>query len=69
MTLSAIVSTQVHLVFIDPKANCLAYLGLPLWNLGFPDQALKRGSEAVAFAQELPDPYSLASAQYFLTTI
>lgn len=31
-----------RLVVVDPKANCLGYLGMALWTLGFPDQALKR---------------------------
>jgi predicted ATPase len=58
-----------RLVVVDPKANCLGYLGLTLWNLGFPDQALKRGREAVAFARALPHPHSLAATEYFLSTI
>ena len=58
-----------RLVVVDPKASCLGYLGLALWNLGFPDQALKRGREAVAFAQALPHPHSLAAAGYFLSLI
>ena len=58
-----------RLVVVDPKANCLGYLGLALWHLGFPDQALKRGREAVAFAQALPHPHSLAAAGYFLSII
>jgi tetratricopeptide (TPR) repeat protein len=58
-----------RLVVVDAKTNCLGYLGLALWNLGFPDQALKRGREAVAFAQALPHPHSLAAAGYFLSLI
>ena len=58
-----------RLVVVDPKASCLGYLGLALWNLGFPDQALKSGREAVAFAQALPHPHSLAATGYFLSNI
>jgi class 3 adenylate cyclase/predicted ATPase len=58
-----------RLVVVDPKANCLGYLGMALWTLGFPDQALKRGREAVAFAQSLPHPHSLAATGSFLSTI
>jgi predicted ATPase len=36
-----------------------------LWHLGYPDQALKRSHEALAIAQTLSDPMSLALAQFF----
>ena len=36
-----------------------------LWFLGYPDQALKRSHEALALAQELSHPYSLAYALIF----
>ena len=39
---------------------------MTLWLLGYPDQALKRSQEAVALAQKLSHPYSLAQALYFL---
>jgi len=35
---------------------------LTLWTLGYPDQALKRGNEALALAHALSHPLSLASA-------
>jgi tetratricopeptide (TPR) repeat protein len=56
-------------VVVNPKANCLGYLGMALWALGFPDEALKRGREAVAFARALPHPHSEAAAGNFLSTI
>jgi predicted ATPase len=37
-------------------------MALVLWFLGYPDQALKRGPEALALAQELSHPHSLAYA-------
>jgi adenylate cyclase len=51
---------------VDAKANVLSYLAITLWDLGYPDQALKRAYEAVAFAQALPHMHSLASAQCIL---
>src|SRR5580698_1043890 len=60
---------KATLVVVDPKANGLGYLGLTLWTLGFPDQALKRGREAVAFARALPHAHSVAAAEYFLSTV
>jgi predicted ATPase/class 3 adenylate cyclase len=47
----------------DTGVNCLSYMALTLWTLGYPDQALKRGSEAVALAQVLSHPLSLAFAE------
>ncbi len=46
----------------DPGVACLSWLALALWCLGYPDQAQKRVHEAVALAQELAHPYSLAFA-------
>ena len=43
--------------------SCLSYMALTLWTLGYPDQALKRGNEAVALAQALSHPLSLAFAE------
>jgi predicted ATPase len=42
---------------------------MALWTLGFPDETLKRGREAVAFARALPHPHSEAAAGNFLSTI
>ena len=36
---------QATLVVVDPKANCLGYLGMTLWSLGFPDQALREAAK------------------------
>ena len=47
----------------DTGVNCLSYMALTLWTLGYPDLALKRGNEAVALAQELSHPLSLAFAE------
>ena len=40
--------------------RCFNYAALTLWTLGYPDQALMRLHEALAHAQELSHPYSLA---------
>ena len=44
----------------DPGAICLSWLSSALWLLGYPEQALKRSREAIALAQELSHPHSLA---------
>jgi len=41
-------------------------MALTLWQLGYPDQALMRGNEALALAQRLSDPQSLVLAERFL---
>ena len=45
--------------------RCLAYAANTLWCLGYPAQAVRRGQEALALAQHLAHPYSLAQAQFF----
>ena len=40
----------------DPGVTCRAYAATALWLLGYPAQALRRGHEAVALAQELATP-------------
>jgi class 3 adenylate cyclase/predicted ATPase len=42
------------------KIECLTNACWTLWTLGYPDQALKRGDEALALAQAGPDPFLLA---------
>jgi class 3 adenylate cyclase/predicted ATPase len=44
---------------------CIAHAALTLWCLGFPAQALRRSQEALALAQALAYPWSLAFAQHF----
>jgi predicted ATPase len=46
----------------DPGATSLYWGALALWYLGYPDQALQMGQQAVTLAQELSHPYSLAYA-------
>jgi predicted ATPase len=46
----------------DPKVGCLCWAAWALGALGSPDQALERVHEALALAQELAHPFSLAYA-------
>jgi tetratricopeptide (TPR) repeat protein len=64
---SALYDAQQHhdLAFIyglDPGAGCLGIAAEALWQLGYPEQALKRSYEAVTLAQDLSHPFSLACA-------
>jgi class 3 adenylate cyclase/predicted ATPase len=48
-----------------PGVRCLAYAASTLWCLGYPAQAVRRCQEALALAQELTHPHSLAYAQHW----
>ncbi len=50
---------------LDPGVHCLSYAAWALWLLGYPDRAMQRSHEALAWAQELSHPFSLAAALYF----
>jgi class 3 adenylate cyclase/predicted ATPase len=54
---------------VAPGIVCLAYMALTLWCLGSPTQAVQRSQEALALAQELAHPLSLAFAQFFAVTL
>ena len=45
-----------------PGFHGRAYKSYALWNLGFPDQALRLSAETVALARQLADPMSLSIA-------
>jgi len=49
----------------DLGVTCLGYTAWTLWQLGYPDQALQKGHEALALAQTLSHPMSLAFAEAF----
>jgi predicted ATPase len=49
---------------VDAGVRCLSYAAWTLWHLGYPDQALKRGNEALELAQGLSHPLSLAFAEH-----
>jgi class 3 adenylate cyclase/predicted ATPase len=48
-----------------PGPRCLAVAANALWCLGYPAQGVRRSQEALALAQDLIHPYSLAAAQHF----
>jgi predicted ATPase len=50
---------------VAPGMRCLAHAATTLWCLGYPAQAVRRSQEALALAQALAHPLSLASAQHF----
>jgi predicted ATPase len=52
----------------DPGAVCLAFAGLTLWMLGYPDQALERMNEALTLAQNLEHPFTLARVGLYYMT-
>ncbi|MBI3799401.1 MAG: hypothetical protein HY268_20845 [Deltaproteobacteria bacterium] len=51
--------------WVDDGMASLSYTASILWNVGYPDQALKRSREALTLAQELSHPYSLGFALFF----
>jgi class 3 adenylate cyclase/predicted ATPase len=53
---------------VDPGAVCLAFAGLTLWMLGYPDQALARVNEALTLAQHLEHPSTLARVGLYYPT-
>jgi predicted ATPase len=53
----------------DPGVVCRAYVGVTLWYLGYPDQALQRSHEALTLARELAHPVSLGYALFFATWV
>jgi tetratricopeptide (TPR) repeat protein len=52
---------------VDAGVVLLSYTALTLWHLGYPDQALKRGNEALALAQTLSHPFSPLLLSIFST--
>jgi predicted ATPase len=44
----------------EPGLACLCFEAIPLWMLGYPDQALQRTKEALALTKEFTHPFSLA---------
>ena len=58
-----------NLYMVEPKAASLLLLSWDLWFLGYPDQSLSRVSEALALAQELGHPYTVAFAHYMTSVV
>jgi predicted ATPase len=49
--------------------RCLGVAAQALWCLGYPAQAVQRSQAALAQAQKLAHPYSLAAAQHWATSL
>ena len=47
---------------LDLGVGCFVYAAITLWILGYPDQALGKNQQALALAQEVSHPFSLAFA-------
>ena len=58
-----------HYLVADAGVICLSYAAWTLWHLGYPDQALKRGNEALRSARALSLPLSLAFAEVFFVIL
>lgn len=58
-----------NLYVVEPQAASLLLLSWDLWFLGYPDQALSRVSEALALAQDLGHPYTVAFAHYMTSVV
>jgi len=53
----------------DSGVACRHGLAENLWLLGYPEQALEKRREAIAFAREIAHSYSLALSQIFAATV
>ena len=66
------VSTAAHAFLYgghDPCVSSMGYAAHSLWMLGYPEQALQRGREALALARELGHPASLGHTQYLVAVL
>ena len=57
------------LYMVEPQVASLLLLSWDLWFLGYLDQSLARVSEALALAQTLAHPYSIAFAHYMTSIV
>jgi class 3 adenylate cyclase/predicted ATPase len=58
-----------NLYMVEPQVASLLLLSWDLWFLGYPDQSLSTVSEALALAQELGQPYTIAFAHYMTSVV
>ena len=58
-----------NLYMVEPKVASLLLLSWDLWFLGHPDQSLSRVSEALALAQDVGHPYTVAFAYYMASVV
>jgi predicted ATPase len=57
------------LYMVEPQTASLLLLSWDLWFLGYPDQSLSRVLEALALAQDLGHPYTVAFAHYMTSVV
>jgi adenylate cyclase len=57
---------MINGIGFDAGVFCLSCAAATLWQLGYADQALKRGNEALALARRLTHSHSLAFAELFV---
>jgi class 3 adenylate cyclase/predicted ATPase len=57
------------LYMVEPQVASLLLLSWDLWFLGYADQSLARVSAALALAQNLAQPYSIAFAHYMTSVV
>jgi class 3 adenylate cyclase/predicted ATPase len=53
----------------DTEIGCGIFEAVALWQLGYPDQALKQVREMLALARELSHPFTLVFASYFAAVL
>jgi predicted ATPase len=53
----------------QPGEQCYLYDAFSLWMLGYPDQAVRRSEEALAMANELPNPANLINTLAFMAIV
>ena len=58
-----------NLYMVEPQAASLLLVSWDLWFLGYPNQSLSRVLEALALAQELKQPYTIAFAHYMTSVV
>jgi predicted ATPase len=62
-------SDQTYLYGQEPGVGCLAFAGVALWLLGYPDRAVARCREAVALGERMGHPASHALSLYFTAMV
>ena len=63
-------TSPLRIGIYGPEENCTSGArGCTLWPLGYPEQALQRGREALALARELGHPASLGHTQYLVAVL
>ncbi len=60
---------RIHSPLQDLGVGCLSQAAQVLWLLGYPDQALARGQEALALARQLSHPFSIAHALSYTSRV